>query len=183
MAGKWTWMGRYVLVIVIALVLGGVISELALFQKTTLGSPRLNASMLVKCMGYGGALLLLWLLGQRAANQLRATDGKAAFLSFIVFPLTALIVVSGAHSVFLIILHPFLDRELRNIYNWIFVLGITTAALWLAVSMFHHSEPLVDLFRVEPENRSGLSDGQCRACNARLAAGAKYCPGCGAAVS
>lgn len=59
MAGKWTWMGRYVLVIVIALVLGGVIGELTLFQQTTLGTPRLSASMLVKFMGFGGALLLL----------------------------------------------------------------------------------------------------------------------------
>jgi len=175
----WAWMSRYVLVIVIALVLGGVIGELTLFRQTTLGTPRLTASALVQFMGYGGALLLLWLLGQKAANQFREGRGKAAFLSFIIVPLVTLIVVAGAYTVLLTILRPFLDAGLKNIYNWVFVLGITVSALWLAVALFHHSEPLVDLFRSEGDDPAGPEVAKCRSCGAPLPAGANFCHVCG----
>jgi hypothetical protein len=175
----WAWMSRYVLVIVISLVLGGVIGELALFKQTTLGTPKLTASALVQFMGYGGALLLLWLLGQRAAIRFREGGGKAAFLSFILVPLVTLIVVTGAYSVLLTVLRPFLDPSLRNIYNWVFVLGITVSALWLAVALFHHSEPLVDLFRPKGADRPDLEAAKCRSCGAPLVPGANFCHVCG----
>ena len=175
----WAWMSRYILVIVISLVLGGVIGELTLFKQTTLGTPKLTASALVQFMGYGGALLLCWLLGQRAASQSRDGRGKAAFLSFIIVPLVTLIVVAGAYTVLLTILRPFLDAGLRNIYNWVFVLGITVSALWLAVSLFHHSEPLVDLFRSEGPDASGPDAAKCRTCGAPLVVGAMFCHVCG----
>jgi hypothetical protein len=177
----WAWMSRYVLVIVISLVLGGVIGELTLFKQTTLGTPKLTASALVQFMGYGGALLLLWLLGQGAANRFRADRGKAAFLSFIIVPLVTLIVVAGAYTVLLTVLRPFLDAGLRNIYNWVFVLGITASALWLAVALFHHSEPLVDLFRSAGADRLNPDAPKCRSCGAPLAAGANFCHVCGTA--
>jgi hypothetical protein len=64
-----------------------VIGEFALFTQTTLGTPKLTASAIVQLMGYGGALLLLWLVGQRGASRFRDDGGKAAFLSFIIVPL------------------------------------------------------------------------------------------------
>jgi len=175
----WAWMSRYILVIVIALVLGGVIGELVLFKQTTLGTPKLTASALAQFMGYGGALLLLWLLGHRAASRFRSNGGKAAFLSFIVVPLVTLIVVAGAYTVLLTILRPFLDAGLRNVYNWVFVLGITASALWLAIALFHHSEPLVDLFRSEGADRSDANAQKCKFCGAPMLAGANFCHVCG----
>lgn len=62
----------------------------------------------------------------------------------------------------------------------LFVLGITATALWLAVALFHHSEPLVDLFRSEGAGRSN-ADAKCPSCGAPLVAGAKYCHTCGTA--
>src|SRR5260221_12101577 len=126
-------------------------------------------------MGYGGSLLLLWLMGQKAASQFRSGRGRAAFLSFIVVPLVTLIVVAGAYTVLLTILRPFLDAGPRNIYNWIFVLGITVSALWLAVALFHHSEPLVDLFRPEGADRLVPDAPACRSCGAPLVPGANFC--------
>ena|SRR5258708_25010240 len=177
----WAWMSRYILVIVIALVLGGVIGELALFRQTTLGTPKLTASALVQFMGYGGALLLLWLLGQKGSTQFRDSRGKAAFLSYIIVPLVTLIVVAGAYTVLLTILRPFLDAGLRNTYNWVFVLGITASALWLAIALFHHSEPLVDLFRSEGADPPASDAKKCRSCGAPLLPAANFCHVCGTA--
>jgi hypothetical protein len=177
----WGWISRYVLVIVVALVLGGIIGELPLFRQTTLGTPKLNASALVQFLGYGGALLLLWLLGRKASEQFRG-GARTSFLSYIILPLVTLIVVAAAYSVLLTILRPFLDAGPRNIYNWIFVLGITASALWLAIASFQHSEPLADLFKSE---RSAAPPGvpvvNCKACGAELAAGGNFCQVCGAA--
>ena len=179
----WVWMSRYVLVIVISLVLGGVIGELTLFKQTTLGTPKLTASALAQFLGYGGALLLLWLLGQKAARQFRDSRGKGAFLSYIIVPLVTLIVVAGAYTVLLTVLRPFMDAGLRNIYNWVFVLGITASALWLAVALFHHSEPLVDLLRPEAGDGSDLELEKCKSCNAPLVPGARFCAACGTATT
>jgi len=135
-------------------------------------------------MGYGGALLLLWLLGQRAARQFRDNGGKAAFLSYIIVPLVTLIVVAGAYTVLLAILRPFLDGSLKNIYNWVFVLGITISALWLVISLFQRSEPLVDLFRSEEGAAKPIADTpKCRSCGASLAPAANFCHVCGTASS
>jgi len=177
----WGWVSRYVLVIVVALVLGGIIGELPLFKQTTLGTPKLNASALAQFLGYGGALLLLWLLGRKASEQFR--DGpRTSFLSYIILPLVTLIVVAAAYSVLLTILRPFLDAGPRNIYNWIFVLGITASALWLGIASFQHSEPLADLFKSDrPSAAPSAVTQSCRACGAEMATGANFCPVCGAA--
>lgn len=134
-------------------------------------------------MGYGGALMLLWLLGQRAGSQFRNGGGKPAFLSFIIVPLVTLIAVAGTYTVLLQILRPFLDADLRNIYNWVFVLGITVSALWLAVALFHRSEPLVDLFRTEGSDPSNSPSVKCRSCGATLVLRAMFCHVCGTSIT
>ena len=177
----WGWISRYVLVIVVALVLGGIIGELPLFKQTPLGTPKLNASALAQFLGYGGALLLLWLLGRRASEQFRSSP-RASFLSYIILPLITLIVVAAAYSVLLTILRPFLDAGPRNIYNWIFVLGITASALWLAIASFQHSDPLADLFKSDRAAPAPDAVTQnCTACGAGLVAGANFCQVCGTA--
>ena len=181
MTENWTWVGRYVLVLVIASVLGGVIGELGLFKQTVLGTPKLTAAMLARFLGYGGALVLFWLMAKRAASQFRDQGGKTAFLSFIVLPLATLVVASIAYSVLLIVLRSFMDPGLRNLYNWLFVLGITVSALWLVVALFHHSEPFIELFK-SGAARSGAKR-TCEKCGARVPAGAKFCPACGVAIS
>ena len=181
MTKNWTWVGRYILVLVIALVLGGVIGELELFKQTTLGTPKLKAAMLVRFLGYSGALLLLWLMAKRAADQFRDQGGKAAFLSFIVVPLATLVVACSAYSVLLILLRSFMDPGLRNLYNWFFVLGITVSALWVVVALFHHSEPLIGLFK----SGTGGSDAKrvCGKCGAQISLGDRFCPACGTTIS
>lgn len=182
MTSNWVWVGRYTLVIVIALVLGAAIGELELFKQTTLGTPKLTAAKLVKFLGYGGALLLFWLLARRASDQFHDHGGRTAFLSLIVVPMATLIVITSGYSVVLVVLRSFMNPSLRNIYNWLFVLGITASALWLVVSLFHHSEPLIELFRSSKRARTGV-EPVCSKCRSQIASGAKFCPECGSAVS
>jgi hypothetical protein len=178
---NWIWVARYVLVLVVALALGAIIGDLELFHQAVLGTPKLTAAMLARFLGYGGALALFWLMAKKAADQFRNQGGRMAFLGFVVLPLATLIAACIAYGVLLIILKPFLDARLQNLYNWLFVLGITASALWLVVALFHHSEPFIELFKLGAA-RSGAKRA-CKKCGASVSAGAKFCTACGAAIS
>lgn len=155
MAKNWTWLIRYVLVIVVALILGAAIGELDLFKKTVLGAPRLKltAASLAQFLGYGSALALLWLLAQRATRELQAQQGWKRPVSFFVLPLATLIVVPAAHQILLLVFGGLIGPDLRKVYNWIFIIGTMASAIWLAVAMFQHLESLVEELRSGAKGR------------------------------
>ena len=144
MAKNWIWIGKYVVVIIVALVLGAVIGNLGLFKGATLGTHRLTAASLVQFIAYGGALTLLWLLGLRLSRQLRAGGGSAANLATMTLALMTLIVVSSAYVVLMQFIRPFLSHELRPFIVWAFILGTIAAAIWLVWAIFTDSEALIE---------------------------------------
>jgi hypothetical protein len=162
---SWTWIGRYALVLLAAALLGAAISELPVFKQTTLGTPKLPAAALARFLGYGGALVIFALLGRRAAGQLRRSENGTARLAFLPLPLTALIVLSVGYDVVLAILHPFFSPAHKDLYNWIFVLGISASAVWLVAALYRHSEGLVELFNPA---RPQPPAGSCESCGAAL---------------
>ena len=131
MAKSWIWIGKYVFVIVVALILGAAIGNLGLFKSATLGTPRLTAAALVQFIAYGGALGLLWFLGLRLSRQLREGGGTAAKLSTISLSLMTLIVVASAYVVLMQFITPFLSHYVKPFIDWTFIIGTLAAALWL----------------------------------------------------
>ena len=150
-----TWLIRYILVIVVALILAAAIGELDLFKRTVIGAAKLklSAARLAQFLGYGAALTLLWLLAQRAAQELQSLAGWKRPASFFVLPLATLIVVPAAHQVVLLVFGGMIGPDLRKIYDWIFILGTTAAAVWLAVALFQHLEPLLEELRARAKTR------------------------------
>lgn len=144
MAKNWIWIGKYVFVIVVALILGAAIGNLALFKSATLGTPRLTAAALVQFIAYGGALGLLWFLGLRLSRQLREGGGTAASLSTIALSLMTLIVVASAYVVLMQFIRPFLSHEVKPFIDWTFIVGTLAAALWLVWAIFTDSEALLE---------------------------------------
>jgi len=144
MAKNWIWIGKYVFVIVVALILGAAIGNLALFKSATLGTPRLTAAALVQFIAYGGALGLLWFLGLRLSRQLRAGGGTAVSLSTIALSLMTLIVVASAYVVLMQFIRPFLSHEVKPFIDWTFIVGTLAAAVWLVWAIFTDSEALLE---------------------------------------
>jgi hypothetical protein len=140
MKDSWFWIGKYLIVIVAALVLGAVLAGLEPFKSATIGSARIGAGSLVQFIAHSGALALLWLLGYRHSAQLRIAGGRGAALASTVLALVSLIVVSCAYGVLARFINPFLAPDLKPFVDWTFIVGILSAASWLLWALFADSE-------------------------------------------
>lgn len=180
--GSWTWIGRYVLVLVVAALLGFAIAELTVFKQATLGTPKLSAAALARCLGCGGALVMLAMLGHRTASQLRGSGSGIAHLGWLILPLTALVVLSAGYDIALAVLRPFLSAGYKDVYNWVFVFGISACAVWLVVALYQHSEGLFELLRAM-RTRARPPGETCDACEAAMVQEAKFCAVCGKAAA
>ena len=141
---NWIWIGKFLIVIAAALVLGEVLGSLALFKSTTLGTPKVTAGSLVRFFAHAGALILMLMLGQRLAQQIRASGGGMARLADPVLALITLIVTASAYVVLIKFSAPFLGDSIRTMLDWTFILGILAAAVWLVWALFQNSEAVME---------------------------------------
>jgi len=142
---RWMWTVRYAVVIVLALILAAVLGEMELFKTTRFGKT-FNAGRVAQFLGYGGALLVFWLLARRAAGMISAQDERWKLVRSILVPLATLIVVACAHSVVLLILGPLMSKAWMPAYNWTFIAAIILSAVWLVAALFTGSASLEPLF-------------------------------------
>jgi hypothetical protein len=140
MKDGWLWVGKYLIVIAAALVLGAVLAGLEPFKSATIGTARIGAGSLVQFIAHSGALALLWALGYRHSAQLRLAGGRGAALASTVLALVTLIVVASAYGVLLRFINPFLAPDLKPFVDWAFIVGILSAAGWLLWVLFSDSE-------------------------------------------
>jgi hypothetical protein len=145
MSERWTWVIRYVLVIIMAVVLAAALGATELFRTTRLGRTGLNASRVVEFLGYGGALLVFWLLAQRAARLLPAKNSQWDLAKNALVPLATLIVIACGQAALLLIVGPFMNATWRQAYNWAVIAAIILAAGWLVMTLFTGSSSLAPL--------------------------------------
>jgi serine/threonine-protein kinase len=138
----WNWVGRYIAVIVIALILAAAIGSMELFIKTSVFGGKLNAAHLVRFLGYGAALAAFWMLGQRSTIALQQHGGRWSFMQHLILPVVSLVVVSIAYTVALLILSPMMNAALHNIYNWVFIVAIISCAVWVVMAVLGQSASL-----------------------------------------
>jgi hypothetical protein len=178
----WSWLIQYGLGIALALVLATLLSQIALFQETSLSATKLRAVHVVQFLGYGGALLLLWLAGLHAARQVPADRAEFAALRHCILPLITLIVVIGAYKVLWLLGGPFLGQTGRTIYNWVFVAIIISAAVWLTLMWFLKSAPMMDMWTA-PSREGAFSPSLfCPRCRQEIPKKLKFCGYCGVSV-
>jgi hypothetical protein len=143
---RWSWVIRYLVVIAAALILAAAFGEMALFKTTRFGKTGLNAARLVQFLSYGGALVVLWLMARRAAALLPSGDERWSVLKSILVPLATLIVVASGQAVLLLVLGPLMNKAWQQAYNWVAIVAIIAAAMWLVVALFTGSASLTELF-------------------------------------
>jgi len=132
---RWMWVLRYVIVIVLALALAWVLGDMALFKTTKFGKTGLTAARLAQFLGNGGALVVFWLLAQRAAELIGPEHGRWLLVKPIILPLATLAVIAIAHPVVLRALGSMMTRSFRQGYNWGFIAALVACAVWLVVAV------------------------------------------------
>lgn len=179
MKKEWMWVGRYVAVILIALVLAAALGSMKLFSSTSIAN-RLSAAQLVTFLGYGTALVVFWLLGQRATVVLAEHGGRWSFLHHLLLPAVSLIVAASAHGVLFLLLGPVMDSALRNAYDWTFIAIIVGAAAWLVTALFNQSSSLTQAITSATQApEAARPQHRCSQCGAAAEDGAKFCKQCG----
>lgn len=175
----WSWVGRFVAVIVVALILAAAIGSMDLFAKTYVIEGKLSAAHLVRFLGYSTALAALWMLGQRATIDLQQHGGSWSFMQHLILPVVTLIVVASTNSVALLVLKPMMNASLNNIYNWVFIVAILACAAWVVMAVLGQSASLTEAFTSAAE-RMGASGKTklCPACGTSNEATAKFCKQC-----
>lgn len=138
------WLLQYGVAIVLALLLSALLGGLSLFKEVSIGDTQLTASRLVLFLGYGSALVLLWMLGQRMLVELPATGTGPSIARHMVTPVMTLIVLVIGYKVVLVIGEPVLGTTGRNIYDWLFVAATSAAAVWVGLAWFKKAAPLLE---------------------------------------
>ncbi|MGQ0694188.1 MAG: helix-turn-helix domain-containing protein [Nitrospiraceae bacterium] len=185
-AKMWVWLVQYGITILLLLLLGSVAANIALFKETALPETKLDASHLVEFLGYSGALVMVWLIGRKAAAQLDRDRTGFSFLRPLVPPLTALVVTSAAYKVLLVLLSPFLDKTDRLTYNWIFVGLCVASTLWLILAWFLKSAPMLESLEAAGRAKQPTGDTTtltCLHCGTSVPAKMKFCGHCGVALA
>ena len=173
------WLGRFVAVIVVSLILAAAIGSMDLFAKTFVIEGKLSAAHLVKFLGYSTALAALWMLGQRATIALQQHGGRWAAIQHLILPVVTLIVVASTNSVALLVLKPVMNATLNSIYNWIFIVAILGCAAWVVMAVLGQSALLTEALTSAAERVSTLGKTKtCAACGASNDVTAKYCKHC-----
>src|SRR5436190_1376317 len=121
---RWAWVLRYAVAFLFAVVLAAILDSSRLFHETTLGPAGPTAADVVRFLGDGAALLLVWFAAVRAAGMLPRDGTWRSFLRETLVPLATLVVLAVGYGVPLFVLHPFLDQPAMMVYGWLFVLAI-----------------------------------------------------------
>ena len=154
----WSWMGKYVLGIFAALVLGVILGNLTLFKGATLGSANLTAATLVQFIAHATALLTFALLSRRFAVKLRAGGQQLAAVASITIALMSLVLVAVGYIILAKFIDPFTARDVKQVINWIFIVSIVSSAIWVGWALFNGGDALMaalkQAFSGSPESTS-----------------------------
>lgn len=176
----WDWVGRYIAVIGVSLILASAIGSMDLFAKTFVIEGKLSAAHLVRFLGYSAALAALWMLGQRATMALQQHGGRWSFMQHLILPVVSLVVISATNSVALLVLKPLMNASMNNIYNWFFIFAILGGAVWVVLAVLGQSASLTEAFTSAAEKINASNKARaCVSCGTACDADARFCPQCG----
>jgi hypothetical protein len=135
------WVMEYGVAMMLAILCALILGHLSLFRVTTVG--KLHASDLVQFMGYGCAVVLAWLGARQLSDDLLEDLKWLGPYRALILPATTLIAVGVSYQVLLYVCGPFLGKGGKDVYNWIFVVGLIACCAWVIASWLQKSAPPV----------------------------------------
>jgi hypothetical protein len=178
---EWMWTARNGVAVLAALVLTGILGQMQVFQEAVLGSNGFNAAAVVRLLGYGIALALIWITAWRAAAQILPRDTVSRLLHEGLPPSATVLILPGVYG----LVRPFLgDRAVTGV-SWLFVLLLLATAVWLGRVLYDNAEALVigaAAIRRRVSESAEPRGRACQNCEAPNSATAKFCASCGTSL-
>ena len=130
----WGCVTYYGVAVCIAVMVGALLGNYSLFQQVALGKTQLSLAHLIQFVAYTGALVMVWMWGYEMSMRMPKNGKWSPALRPIMTPLATFVVVVAAYSVIPLIGSPYMSAKAMEIYNWVFIVGMLCAALWLTFS-------------------------------------------------
>ena len=178
---EWMWTARNGVAVLAALLLAGILSQARVSQEAALGSNGFNAAAAVRLLGYGTALVLIWVTAWHAAAQILPRDSVSRLLHEGLPPFATLLILPGVYG----LIRPFLSERAVTGVSWMFVLLLLATAVWLGRALYDNAEALVIGAAAIRRRLSESAErpGQvCQKCEALNTATAKFCTSCGTSL-
>jgi uncharacterized paraquat-inducible protein A len=175
---EWMWTARNGVAVLAALVLAGILSQARVFQEAVLGSDGFNAAAVVRLLGHGIALALIWMTAWRAAAQIPPRDTVSCLLHEGLAPFATLLILPGVYG----LIRPFLSERAVTGVSWMFVLLLLATAVWLGRVLYANAEARVigaGAIRRRVSESAERRTRACQNCEAPNSATAKFCTSCG----
>jgi ribosomal protein L40E len=178
---EWMWTARNGVAVLAALLLAGILSQARVFQEAALGSNGFNAGAAVRLLGYGTALVLIWVTAWHAAAQILPRDSVSRLLHEGLPPFATLLILPGVYG----LIRPFLSERAVTGVSWMFVLLLLATAVWLGRALYNNAEALVTGAAAIKRRVSESAERQgqvCQNCEALNPPTAKFCISCGTSL-
>ncbi|MBX3235293.1 MAG: serine/threonine protein kinase [Nitrospiraceae bacterium] len=158
MTTSWGWIGPYLIVIILAILVGPVLATLPLFTHTFVQQLGMNAAQAVRLAADALCLLMVWLAAARARNELEDNGKGQTFLRSILFPIALLIIVIVAQKAYEAHAIPVLGHPRQPLYNWVLTGGLISSAAWLTFAWVRHADALTNAFARPVRRRPAEED-------------------------
>ena len=159
MTTSWGWIGPYLIVIILAILVGPVLATLPLFTHTFVQELGMNAAQAVRLAADGLCLLMIWLAAARARNELEDNEKGQTFLRSILFPIALLIIVIVSQKAYEAHAVPVIGVPRQPLYNWIVTGSLIGSAAWLTFAWVRHADALTHAF-ARPARRRPVEEDE-----------------------
>lgn len=158
MTTSWGWIGPYVIVIALALLVGPLLASLPLFTHTFIRPLGMNVSQIVQLLADSICLLMIWSAASRAKRDLKHNGKGQTFLRAILFPSALFLIVLAAFQAYEAHGVAVLGPPKQPLYNWLITGGLIGSATWLTFAWVRHVDALTSMFAGRPRRRPTMDD-------------------------
>ncbi|MBI4001478.1 MAG: serine/threonine protein kinase, partial [Nitrospira defluvii] len=153
MTTSWGWIGPYLIVIILTILVGPFLATLPLFTHTFIPPLGMNAAQAVRFVADGLCLLMIWLAAARARRELHDNSKGQTFFRSILFPAAFLLIVLVAAQAYNAHGVPVLGPPKQPLYNWLLTGGLIGSATWLTFAWVRHTDALTQALVGRPRRR------------------------------
>lgn len=142
MATSWGWIGPYIVVIILVILVSPLLAALPLFSHTFVRQLGMNAAQVVRLLADGVCLLTVWLATRRAYDELEETGKGQTFVRAVLYPTASFFIIIAAHKAYEAHGMPILGPPAHPLYGWLLSVGLIGSAAWLTIAWLRHTHAL-----------------------------------------